>query len=196
MAKASRVDNTDIVPFALYQLGGAGEFFDVEEIFDACYKIAPERFRWRKFDYPNYKTLYHALRDFEGKNPNIMIKTADGLGRQLSAEGVEWVRLRLPLFEQVLAEPGANPPTRRTGQKLLNELRDHPVVQSFLEGSSPTLAKHQAADLLLCSPDSPRSVWNERLQTYRAAAAGSNRPDLARFLDFLESQQPSWFRKE
>jgi hypothetical protein len=193
MAKAPRVDNTEFIPFALHELGGSGEFFDVEDIFLHCYKIAPERFRWRKYDLPNYKTLSKALRDFEGSHPSLLVKTADGLSRQLSAEGNAWVRSKLPLFERVLRKPGANPPTRRRDQRLLNEFADSSLVQTFLQGGQPELVRHEVADVLLCAPDSPASVWRERLQTYRSAADAARRSDLVEFLDYVHRKRPEWF---
>ena len=191
--KKSRIDNPEIVPFALFQLNGAGEFVDVEDIFDRCYQLAPERFGWRKYPYPNYKILSKALRDIEGKDPSLLLKTPDGLKRQLSAKAIQWVRDRLPEFKEILGVSGINPPTRRTGQKLLNEFRDHPLTRGFLEGAELQLVKHQVADLLLCSPDSPAQLWKERLESYRSAATLSNRADLVRFLEFIEKREPSWF---
>jgi hypothetical protein len=76
----------DIIPFTIYQFGGAGEFIDVEDVFVYCYKLAPERFGWRKHTYPNFKSHSKALWDYEGKYPNHLIKTSDGLRRQLQPD--------------------------------------------------------------------------------------------------------------
>jgi hypothetical protein len=149
----------------------------VEDVFLRCHEIAPERFRWRKHDIPNYKTLSKALRDFEESHPSLLMKTADGLSRQLSAEGNAWVRERLSVFESVLRKRGANPPTRRRDHRILNEFAGHRLGRSFAETKRPSLIKHEVADLLLCAPDSPQAVWRERLETYRSAAADAGRPD-------------------
>jgi hypothetical protein len=191
--KASRIDNPEFIPFALYQLGGADHFVDVEHVFNRCNGLAPERFAWRVYKYPNYKTLAKALRDFEGKHPSFFLKTNDGLKRQLSAEGIKWILERKERFESILEVPSKNQPTRRTGQRILNEFRDHPLTQSFVVGEPLTLKKFEVADLLLCSPDSSVDVWKERLETYRAAAIASHRTELVAFLDYLVGQQPSWF---
>jgi hypothetical protein len=193
MNKIKRIDNPDFIPLALYQLGGAGQFVDVEDVFNRCNELSPERFGWRTYKYPNYKTLAKALRDFEGKNPSLLLKTHDGLKRQLSAEGVAWILERKERLEQVLGSPNVNPPTRRTGQRILNEFRDHRLTQSFLANELTALRKFEVADLLLCSPDSPAAVWKERLETYRSASTESNRTDLLKFLDYLVRQQPAWF---
>jgi hypothetical protein len=195
VARPSRVDNADLIAFALHELGGSGAFFDVEDIFFRCYQIAPERFRWRKLDIPNYKTLSKALRDFEDSHPSLVLKTADGLSRQLSAEGNEWVRSRLPLFKKALGKIGANPPTRRRDQRVLNELAENKLVRDFVKGDEPDLVKHEVADLLLCAPDSPSEVWRERLETYRSAADAARRLDLREFLDFVQRNKPEWFER-
>lgn len=191
--KQKRIDNPDVIPYALYELGGAGEFIDVEDVFVRCHEIAPERFRWRKHNLPNYKTLAKALRDFENHHPVLLIKTPDGLSRQLSAEGIEWIRERIVLLTETFSVPGMNPPTRRREHRILNELASHKVVREFLGGAEPNFLKHEIADLLLCAPDSPPSVWRERLETYRSAAADSGRPDLLRFLKVLYDQRGEWF---
>lgn len=193
MTRKRRVDNPDIIPFALYQLGGAGQFIDVEDIFLRCFKLAPERFRWRKHLIANYKTLSKALRDFEGRHSALLLKTEDGLSRQLSKEGIDWVNARLGDFQEVLSQPGANPPTRRREQKLLNEFAGHRLVRAFEKGSAADLQKFEVADLLLCAPDSPTDVWIERLETYRSAASAAGRPNLVEFLNHVRSRKPEWF---
>jgi hypothetical protein len=193
LGRASRIDNPDIIPLAVYQLGGSGAFVDVEDIFLRCYQLAPERFRWRKHDIPNYKTLAKALRDFEGSHPSFLVKTSDGLSRQLSAEGHAWVTQKSNRFEEILTRPGANPPTRRRDHRILNEFSSNPLMRAFVEGNQPNLVKHEVADLLLCAPDSPKAVWRERLETYRSAAADAARPELVEFLEFLRKSKPEWF---
>lgn len=193
MTKKAKLDNLDIIPYALYQLGGAGEFVDVEDIFLHCFELAPERFRWRKHAIANYKTLSKALRDFEGRHPDLLLKTEDGLSRQLSKEGIDWVRERLLQFGEVLSQPGANPPTRRREQKILNEFASHQLVVAFQKGKPEPLQKYAVADLLLCAPDSPTDVWRERLETFRSAASAAGRPNLIEFLDYMRSTRPEWF---
>lgn len=195
MTEELRVDNPEIVPFALHQLGGVGEFIDVEAMFVRCYELAPERFGWRRFPYPNYKSLSKALRDFEEKYPSLLLKTSDGLRRQLSREGVQWVRTHLQEFERVISTAGGNPPTRRPGQRVLNDMSAHRLIQDFLAGGQPELIKHEVADVFLCSPDSPTAVFRERLETYKAVAEEGGRQDLLRFLDFVETQKPEWFKE-
>lgn len=192
--KQGKFDNPDFIPFAVDDLGGTGEFVDVEDVFVRCHKLSRERFGWRTKDYPNYKIASKALRDFEEDNPSLLIRTPDGLRRQLSAEGIEWVRRKRPLFGKVVGAPGRNPPRRRTGQRFLNDVEDHPLCLHFVNGEAPELTKHLVADLLLLSPDSSPEKWSERLETFRSAAADSQRVDVLSFLDYLKAEQPDWFK--
>ena len=193
MARRKRIDNPDLIPLALYELGAIGTFVDVEDVFVRCFAIAPERFKWRTKDIPNFKTLSKALRDFEDDHPGLLLKTDDGLSRQLSADGVAWMKGRMPEYDELRAKPGSNPPTRRREYKILNEFSQHKAVKLFLVGAKPALVKHEIADLLLCSPDSPVDVWAERLETFRSAAEDAGRPDVTRFLEFLKNNKPEWF---
>lgn len=188
-----RIDNPDIIPIALDDLGGAGRFVDVEDLFMRCYEIAPERFGWRKHKIPNYKILSKALRDFEEKHPDLLIKPPDGLKRQLSAEGIKWLRRRMPAYRKVLGSSRKPPPSRRPSQRILNELSRDPLFVSYSSGADFTFDKYRVADMLLCSPDSPIAVWRERLETFKSAAEDSNREDLVKFLDALAGSHPGWF---
>lgn len=190
--QAPLIDNPDIVPYSLYLLGGAGEFVDVEELFLKCYELASERFSWRTKPLPNYKTLSKALRDYEAKHPEAMIKTQSGLGRQLSTEGLQWVERELPRLAQAFARPIAGA-SRVKSQRMVRELAARPVVQRYLNGQASEPTKYEMADALLCAPDSPSSVWRERLRIYRSALTAARRADLLAFMDDAEAQHPEWF---
>jgi hypothetical protein len=189
--RKSRLSNAELIPLALYQLGGSGQFFDVEDIYLRCYDLAPERFGWRKHRLPNYKSLAKALQECETKYPELLLKTPDGLSRQLSAAGVEWLRARLPRLQELVGAPISS--SRRPSHRLLNEMAAHPVVKAFIASGRADLIKHRVADLLLCAPDSPPAVWREQLETYRSAAADAGRADLSAFLEHLAVQRPEWF---
>ena len=189
----SLIGNPEVVAFALYELGGAGRFIGIEDLFVRCWQLAPRRFSWRTKEYPNYKTLYQALVDLERSHAGTLIRTTDGLGRQLSASGVAWVRQREARFRRALAQPSEGMSGRRPSHRLVNELSSAEPVRQFRAGEEPKLSRFDAADLLVASPDSPPSVWRERLAIYRSAVESAGRPDLQEFLDYVESRWPEWF---
>jgi hypothetical protein len=187
------VDNGDIFAYALYRLQGTGRFVDVEDVFEECWKLSPSRFGWRKHSYPNYKVASKAQRDFESRHPSLILKTPDGLGRQLSAEGIAWILGHLDEFEPLARGDSKAPAPRRVSHRLVAELERSPVVEAFLRGAEVAVNKIQMADLLRCAPDSPPSVWRQRVETARSAAKDNERPDILRFLDFVVSSNQDWF---
>jgi len=75
----------------------------------------------------------------------------------------------------------------------LNEIAVNNLFIDFSEGRRPELDKFEVADLLLCSPDSPSALWNERLISYKSTAEDSKRTDLVDFFDYLIDDRPDWF---
>jgi len=187
------VANSDVVAFALYEIGGAGRFVEIEDLFLKCYELAPRRFSWRTKSFPNYKTLYQALVDCERAHPEVLLKTKNGMGRQLSAAGVEWVLGRRRLVAKALAQSNEGMVANRPRQRMLNEFLASAPMRRFVAGDTQEISRYEAADLLVASPDSPPAVWRERLATYRSAAEAAGRSDVQRFLDELETSHREWF---
>jgi hypothetical protein len=193
MSAKVKLDNLELMPFAIRDLGGISEFVDVEDVFERCFTLSPARFGWRRYSYPNYQTASKALQDFERRYPDYLLKTDDGLRRQLTAEGLRWVQDNEERYTRAFDQPATNPPTRRKGQRLLNNFRDHRLTRTYLAGQQSSLKKHLVADALLCAPDSPSEVWRQRLESLRASAKSADRDELLMFLDYLKSEKPDWF---
>jgi hypothetical protein len=192
----SELTNQDIFAYALYRLQGAGKFVDVEDVFVECHNLSPSRFGWRKHNYPNYKVASKAQRDFEGAHPELLLKTPNGLARQLTAEGVAWVRDRAAAFERLEAGETRAPKTRRASFRVVTELLRSPTVRAYLEGNSVELQRVEISELLNCAPDSPPAMWRQRLATIRAAAEDNERPDVLEFLNHISATVPEWFGEE
>ncbi len=197
MSPSDEIANWEIFVWALSRLGGATDFADVEDVFIACFDLAPKRFAWRtREDLPDYKKCSKALRDAEARRPRLLVKTRDGLKRQLTVEGQDWIRanerrmVTVVHSGKVVQEPRSRPRVRM----LALVERSDPYQRWATEGVLPE--KWQAAELLRCSPDSDLRIWRERLQVMRAAANGADRTQLLRFLDELAAANPDWFKEE
>ncbi len=190
---SGELSNSEIYAFALYKLGGAGRFIDVEDIYVECWRLSPSRFGWRKYDYPNHEFAANSRRDFESAHADLIIKSSDGLGRQLSAEGIAWVRERLPDLERLERGQTRAPAARSPSQRLIAQLTRQKLVRDFLAGQVAPVEKVDAAELLNCAPDSAPSVWQQRLARVRSAAKESERSDLVSFLNGIELAHPDWF---
>jgi hypothetical protein len=192
---ASELPNTsnpELYAYALFRLGGSGQFVDIEDVYVECWRLSPERFGWRKHNYPNHEFAATARRDFESAHPDLVLKSADGLGRQLSADGISWIRHRLTALE-ALVDGGAPTNARRRSHRLISQFTRHEVYRRGLDGKPQAIAKADAADFLNCAPDSAPSVWQRRIAVLRAAAQDVQRPDLLAFLDGIDEAHPDWF---
>ena len=109
------IPKAEIFVWALFRLGGASKFVDVEEVYVAAFELAPLQFCWRtRRDLPDLKKCSKALRDAEARTPPLLAKSSDRYKRQLTPEGFRWVEENQTRLEAEL-ERGASPrPTRNT----------------------------------------------------------------------------------
>ena len=195
MSPDTEITNADLFLYALYRLGGAGAYVDVEDVFMEMWRLVPGRFSWRKYRHPNYKITSKAIVDISTRGDRDLL-LGRGNTRQLSERGVAWVGERLSQFERLAEGLESAPPDRRPSQRVVAELARDDAVRQFLESGRLELERPDAALLLRCAPDAPRQVWRERLETLRSASKDGDRTDLLAFLDSLEREHPEWFREE
>lgn len=192
------LNNSDLFLYSLYRLGGGERFVDIEDVFVDMWRRAPQRFGWRKYEYPNYKVAYVAISDLTGRETHqdeLLLRSTDGLSRQLTAAGVRWVESRRDSLDAAQDELGPTPRDRRPAHRTLVELERHQAVRRFLDGDSPDLSDNDVATMLRCAPDSPQEVRQQRLETLRSRAQAAHRDGLSRFLEWLAQQRADWFRR-
>lgn len=194
---AAEVTNWEIFIWSLSRLGATSGFVDIEDVFIACFELAPNRFSWRtRQDLPDYKKCSKALRDAEARRPPLLLKTRDGLKRQLTVEGQEWVAGNEPRMidalhsGRVVEEPASRPRAR-----MLAEVERSDSFQTWLRSGVTPIEKWQVAELLRCSPDSDWRIWADRLEMLRAAANGAKRVHLLAFVEAIGAAHPEWFKE-
>lgn len=197
MMTPPEIANWEVFVWSLGQLGGTAAFVDVEDAFISCFEIAPNRFSWRtREDLPDYKKCSKALRDAEARRPTLLLKTRDGLKRQLTVEGQRWISANKPRMVAALhSGRTVAEPTSRPRSRMLAEVERSNAFQKWSAEEGLTPEKWQVAELLRCSPDSDWRIWRDRLEILRAAANGANRQRLLRFLDELAATHDEWFRE-
>lgn len=187
------VTNSDVFLWALYELGGAEKFIDVEEAFFRAFELAPLRLSWRTRDLPDLKKCSKALRDAEGREPKLLVKQGSEM-RRLTVEGQKWIednfdRLAEALgFDRIVQAPRTRLPARLVNQALQND-----VFKLWQQNGAVTDDKWRIAEILRCSPDSSRAVFRERLEALRGAAYSAGRLDALEFLDALARERAIWF---
>ncbi len=194
MSSINEVANWEIFLWALYQLGGASQFIDIEDVSLECFRIAPSHFRWRtKKDLPDYKKCAKALQEAEARRPQKLIKSSDAYARQLTAEGQKWIEINSPRLTQILNSgiPVPEPKIRPTSRMMAEIERSELFVQWKEIGKIPQ-EKWQMADLLHCSPDSSPAIWTARLESARGIAYESDKKSIMQFLDAVTLAHPDW----
>jgi hypothetical protein len=194
---AVEMTNWEIFIWSLSQLGGASGFVDVEDVFIACFELAPNRFSWRtREDLADYKKCAKALRDAEARRPSLLLKTRDGLKRQLTVEGQQWVvRNERRMIDALHTGRVVGEPASRPRARMLTEVERSDLFQRWLSSGVTPIEKWQVAELLRCSPDSDWRIWADRLEVLRAAANGAKRGRVLAFVEAMGSAHPEWFKE-
>ena len=190
------VTNSDVFIWALFELGGADDFVDVEHVFLRSFDLAPQRLSWRtRPDLPDLKKCSKGMRDAEKRSPTLFVKKGTDL-RRLSAEGQKWIEENFDRLADSLGKSRiVQPPKGRNATRLLSSLARSDLFESWMRTRSVEGEKWQFAELFRCSPDSSRSIWSNRLETLRSAAYAAGRHDLLDFLDAVARDRSAWFRE-
>ncbi len=188
------VTNSDVFLWALYELGGADEFVDVETVFIKAFDLAPLRLSWRtRTDLPDLKKCSKALRDAEGREPRLLVKKGAEM-RRLTVEGQQWIEENFDrLADALRGDRVVRAPRTRIPSRLVSQALQGAVFTTWSETGAITDEKWRVAEMLRCSPDSSRAVFRERLETLRGAAYSAGRLDALDFLDALAKERADWF---
>ncbi len=108
--------NLHIVVYALSLLGGAHQKVHTEDLAQKCLEIAPDRFKWERYPYPDKelvrKALFHAS---ENKNGGLVVgragmeqrrKSRDGW--QLTPAGAAWLSEHESLLRTIVTSKTVN----------------------------------------------------------------------------------------
>jgi len=188
------VSNSDVFLWALYELAGADDFVDVEAVFFRAFQLAPLRLSWRtRADLPDLKKCSKALRDAEGREPRLLVKRGPEM-RRLTVAGQKWIEENFDRLAEALGgERPVRAPQTRDASRLVSQAIQSPVFKMWLETGTITDEKWRVAEVLRCSPDSSRTVFQNRLETLRGAAYAAGRLDALQFLDALSTERADWF---
>ena len=188
------VTNSEVFLWALYDLGGAEEFVDVEDVFIKAFELAPLRLSWRtRANLPDLKKCSKALRDAEGREPRLLVKQGAEM-RRLTVEGQRWIEENFDRFAEVLSgDRQVRAPRTRVPSRLVSQALQSAVFAMWSETGAISDEKWRVAEMLRCSPDSSRAVFRERAETLRSAAYSAGRLDALEFLDALSNDRADWF---
>jgi hypothetical protein len=188
------ITNSEVFLWALYELGGADEFVDVETVFIKAFELAPLRLSWRtRSDLPDLKKCSKALRDAEGREPRLLVKKGAEM-RRLTVEGQQWIEENFDRLAEALGgDDIVRAPRTRVPSRLVSQALQGTVFTTWKDTGTITDERWRVAEMLRCSPDSSRAVFRDRLETLRGAAYSAGRLDALEFLDALAKERAGWF---
>jgi hypothetical protein len=184
--------------YALSLLGGAHQKIHTEDIAAKCLELAPDRFKWEKYGYPDKelvrKALFHAS---ESKNGALVAgrsgseqrgKSRDGW--QLTPAGAAWVKAN----EQALVD--SRPPLagqevipRRDADRLLKRLRSDSAFRMYIrESTLDHVTSYMFTDFLNTSPDASPDIVRLKFERLLSTAELLGDGEILAFLRACESK--------
>lgn len=205
---------SDYVLVGMLVAGGARTWVDAEDVAVVCYALNRTAFRWARYDYPNLETVARTLRGLKEQfGDAIVVAPALQSGkRRLTAAGLQRARALGAMFvgrtykdpaalvralrrkvgladrEPAAAGPPTDSTQAREARATLSFITNHAAYRAWCRKRLAELPLWQLAEVLQCLPDSPRSVWRERLARYQSLAAWWNRPNAQAFLEALSGR--------
>jgi hypothetical protein len=182
-------NNQDVFIWALYLLGGADRDIDVEDIYLKCFELAPARLGWRTHpELPDYKKAAKALQSVEAKTHVGLLLKPHKFSRRLTLQGVRWVET----YKEILTENYSSEPVKASKSKNVYERvrREVQLSRAWLEFQSKNeiLEIVDAAAALQCSPASPHSTWQSRINNLKRASDVLQDTDLMEFAEYLDDR--------
>jgi hypothetical protein len=182
-------NNQDVFIWALYLLGGSDGDIDVEEIYLKCFELAPARLGWRTHpDLPDYKKAAKALQSVEAATHVGLVHKPHKFSRRLTLEGVHWVESYKEILEQNYSHrPVMASKSKNSYERVRQDILKSRAWQSFTEsGEVQDIA--DAAAALQCSPASPQSTWQSRINNLKRASDVLQDSDLMEFAEFIDNK--------
>lgn len=155
---------------------------DLEHVAVEAYRIAPELFKWRLYDYPSVETIRMAFRHGNERSREPLVLAGDaGKKRMLTAAGVRRVReIQGQRADHERSETPSTAP-RPISRELLR-MEKHPALDRWRRGGVQKVTLYDLADLLNFQPGSPRRVVEDRLRMTSGSAERWQRQELLRFI--------------
>jgi hypothetical protein len=192
--KHEDIKNMHIAVYALSLLGGAHQKVHTENIAQKCFEIAPDRFKWEHFPYPEKELVRKALFHASEENNGSLVTGRTGIeqrgklrdGWQLTPAGAAWVRENEPRLGDSLGPKSTSIP-RREAERFLKKIRAEVAYKVFsATGSLDEVSPYMFTDLLNCSPDAPADTIRSKLDRLLSVAELVNERDVLSFLKACE----------
>jgi len=189
----------DWVLAALLRLEGDQTMVDLEDIALEAYRLAPDRFRWRRHAFPNLDLVRRELARIDHGPEPLVIRDESNLSRMLTAEGSKLaaqVVRAIDAGSEVGHAVGQDDALRRQSNAEIARMEAHPAYIRWRTSGIGAVDAVDLADLVRCPVATPVTVFAGRLRERQATAAYWHRVNLARFLGEAASRLPDILAEE
>jgi hypothetical protein len=187
---SSIANNSDLVVWALHQLGGSENWVDVEQIYLKSFEIAPARFAWRtRPDLPSYKKCAKGLIDVErvGSVHRAHVTKRGHYERKLTMTGVAWCESHKAKLGDLYGSGVVQSTKVHSDSRRLREVSESNAFNRWTEHGEFDARTWELAEVLRCLPDSPPSTWASRLDEIEVAAKRNGRGEIEEFVALARS---------
>src|SRR2546423_14831854 len=112
-ALTSKLSNWELVTLACYRIGGVGKLIHTEDVALEAFRLAPNRFSWKKHvEYPDLDIVRVSLTDAAKSKYGALVSGSKDSGWSVTRSGITWAeafeRRQPELFDQALKNRGNN----------------------------------------------------------------------------------------
>ena len=126
-----RLSNWRIAVLALYSLGGATQRQHQEDIAVKCHELAPRRFSWERYAFPNLDIVGKALRDAKHRKNGELIAGDKRIGWLLTPDGIDWASSNTHVASDSMTS-GASV-LGAAEDRELRQLKSHRLFEAFIK---------------------------------------------------------------
>ncbi len=188
---SATANNSDLVVWALFQLGGAENFVDVEDIYLKSFQIAPARFAWRtKPDLPSYKKCAKGLIDVErqGSFHRAHVMKRGHYERKLTMEGVKWCEMFAGRLGELYGSAVVQSTKTHGDSRRIREVLTSDPYKRWMASGAFDAQIWELAETFRCLPNSPTTTWMARLDEVEIAARRNGRIEVKQFVDLARAE--------
>lgn len=178
-----RLTNSQVAAVALFLLGGASTRQHQEDVAVKCFELAPRRFGWQKYDYPDIDRTGIALRDGKKSENGVIIAGDKRIGWILTPDGVDWAK-RQSLLSGDASANRTSVLTLRDDQEL-RMLTKHRLFRQWRRGSEYA-SRFEVADAIGLPADAEATAISRRIQQLEGAARAAQLSNVEGFLRWLK----------
>lgn len=180
----------DYILVAMLNLGGDAAPVDMEDIAVEAMRMAPQRFRWRKYDYPALEWVRVTFNDANKHGVRLILRSGSRYERMLTAQGAERAREVASRLQATPADRTGSGVLRRQATAELARLEAHPAFRRWRESGWQEVDAVDLADIARCTLSAGRTEFQTRLLRLEAEAAKWERAELRTFLSEAVKRLP------